>query len=58
MCTIRSKIVKARKAHKCDNCGRTISPKSRYLYMVGKNDWSGGLSAVKWCARCARTEDD
>lgn len=44
----RSAHLIARKAHRCDECGRTIDPGERYLRAVGKAE--GDLSTLKTCA--------
>jgi len=41
---------KARKVHKCGECGRDIHPGERYSYTWGK--WEGDISVHKCCAHC------
>ena len=45
------KIVKARKEHKCCECGRTISVGSKYEYFSGKIE--GGMEYYHTCIDCA-----
>lgn len=40
----------ARKEHKCDECGRIISPGEKYEYAVNK--WYGDLCVNKTCCDC------
>lgn len=41
---------KARKQHKCYECGGAILPGEQYEYTVGK--WEGDLDTFKICERC------
>lgn len=43
-------IRKARKEHKCDECGRAIHPGERYESTVGK--WDGWVDVIKTCPHC------
>jgi len=42
---------KARKAHKCCECGRTIQPGEKYMCISGI--WDGRPSRFKTCTECA-----
>lgn len=41
---------KARKAHRCEECGEDIQAGTRYVHVVGKFD--GRIDAWKFCAAC------
>lgn len=41
---------KARKVHRCAECGRAISAGEDYERVVGK--WDGSVSVFKTCCRC------
>lgn len=41
---------RARKEHRCYECGGRILPGEQYEYVVGK--WSGDFSSFKTCERC------
>lgn len=41
---------RARKQHRCDECGGVISPGESYEYVSGK--WDGWFSQFKTCGRC------
>lgn len=43
---------RARKAHRCCECGRTIGAGEVYEHASGV--WDGGPDAFKTCGRCAR----
>lgn len=43
-------IRKARKQHKCEECGAPILPGDRYESVVGK--WDGFVDTFKTCERC------
>lgn len=45
-----SKIVTARKTHKCGECNKEISPGSKYEYVVGT--WEGEFDTHKTCCVC------
>lgn len=46
---------KARKPHKCSECGRRINPGEKYEHYWGKFD--GEVSAIDTCAVCAEIAD-
>ena len=46
---------KARKPHRCSECGKTISPGDRYEHYWGKYD--GEVCAIDTCAVCAEIAD-
>lgn len=48
----------ARKAHQCDQCGRTINPGERYYRWEQASDYSGGIETYKTCEQCRRLERD
>lgn len=48
----------ARKAHRCDQCGRTITPGEQYHRFEQASDYSGGIETQKTCAQCRRLERD
>lgn len=43
---------RARKAHRCDECGRTIRPGETYRKIVGVSPEYDGLDKIKQCAHC------
>lgn len=43
-------IRKARKQHRCEECGRYILPGERYEKVVGK--WEGEVSGFNTCTHC------
>lgn len=45
-----SKVVKAKKHHKCCECGNIINPGEEYEKVVGK--WDGYFSEYKTCKVC------
>lgn len=47
-------IRKARKEHKCEECGRVIQPGEPYQYVSGK--WDGDLNFFKTCQHCEVTQ--
>lgn len=47
----------ARKAHVCDQCGRTISPGERYYRFEQVSDYDG-IETQKTCEQCRRLERD
>lgn len=46
---------KARKAHRCDECFRSIAPGETYEYVWGK--WEGDVSTFKTCPRCLKLRE-
>lgn len=48
----REEVVKARKPHKCKECGETIQPGQFYDRATGC--WDGTVSTIKTCAECAQ----
>jgi len=48
--------VRARKPHKCTECGRTIRPGEIYERATGKYS-DGGIWHVKTCTSCVRIRD-
>ena len=46
------KIRRARKTHKCCECGRPINPKDRYHHIKGV--WEGEIGDYKTCIHCVR----
>lgn len=50
-----SKITKARKTHKCVECGETIKKGDRYEYTSGL--WDGDFSVYKTCMNCLSIRD-
>ena len=51
----RETWVKARKEHKCCECGEVIKNGDEYQYIAGS--WEGDLSTFKTCERCADLRD-
>ncbi len=49
-------IVKARKDHKCCECGEIISKGQKYHRVAGK--WDGEMLTFKTCIICTRIRDD
>lgn len=49
-----SKTVKARKAHRCDECRRTIAIGERYKYTFGV--WEGYPTSHHMCSHCAEIQ--
>lgn len=47
----RSSLVKARKHHRCCECGEVIPPGAVYEYAVGL--WEGDVSSYHTCETCA-----
>jgi hypothetical protein len=47
---LNERIVRARKAHKCEECRKTINPGEEYEYTTGKYD--GAFFVVKTCSVC------
>jgi hypothetical protein len=45
----------AKKAHKCDECGRIINRGERYERATGK--WDGEVSTAKTCVYCLMARD-
>ena len=43
-------LVRARKAHKCCECGRSIAPGETYERVSGK--WGGAIDTYKTCPHC------
>lgn len=41
---------RAKKDHRCSECGRTIEPSETYEYVRGK--WNGDFDTFKTCPRC------
>ena len=54
--TISSKVVTARKEHRCCECGEAIQPGRKYERDVVAFD--GDFSTYKTCARCANIRRD
>jgi len=50
------KIVKARKHHKCVECGKGINPGERYETATGK--WDGDIHTNKTCMICRAIRND
>lgn len=46
---------KARKAHRCCECGETIEPGARYLDTTGV--WEGGPNRYRTCEGCAEIRE-
>lgn len=46
-----ARFCKARKEHRCCECGETIRKGERFEYTSGK--WDGEIQAFKTCAYCA-----
>lgn len=51
----RSTIRKARKQHKCCECGATIQPSSKYVDIFGV--WDGEPGSYKQCLECSEIGD-
>lgn len=51
-----TKDIKARKRHKCCECGGKIEPGQVYKYVIGI--WDGDLSTFKTCLVCSRIARD
>jgi hypothetical protein len=49
------RIVKARKAHVCGECGSEIEIGQRHEYVVGK--WNGDFSTHRTCLTCVAVRD-
>lgn len=47
----------ARKAHHCDECGRTIEPGETYRYWTVKDFYDNRVRTDKMCAHCRGTLD-
>lgn len=43
-------LVRARKGHRCEGCGKTIQPKHLYYYVAGK--FEGDFFTTKVCGAC------
>ena len=54
--TISQKIVKARKEHKCMECGDTIKKGDKYEYYFGKDN--GTIFIHKTCQICFNIRED
>jgi hypothetical protein len=48
-------MVKARKPHKCYECGAVINSGDAYQYTAGK--WDGYFDQFRWCVRCVAARD-
>lgn len=48
----------ARKAHRCDQCSRSISPGERYHRWEAASDYSDGIETTKTCDHCHRLARD
>ncbi len=46
----RAKLARARKTHRCDECGGAIAPGELYENVFGV--WAGDASTVRTCERC------
>ena len=51
-----SRVVTARKAHKCGECGKEILPGSKYEYNVGT--WEGNFNTHKTCSICLELRNE
>jgi hypothetical protein len=51
-----SKIMKARKSHKCCECKQEIKQGEKYEKVTGK--WDGEISTVKTCYICTLIRED
>lgn len=49
MATISAKVIKARRAHKCSRCSRTILPGKNYLRLYGNATPSDKPYVMKLC---------
>ena len=49
------RTVKARKSHRCCECGEMIEPGDEYEYVSGK--WEGDFATYCTCERCADLRD-
>jgi hypothetical protein len=52
----REKMVKAKKQHKCGECGATIEPGEKYENAVGV--WDGEFSTHKTCSICCEVRNE
>lgn len=52
---VRVKEQRARKPHRCWECGAPIKPGDLYEYVVGK--WEGDVSVFRTCEPCADLRD-
>ena len=50
------RVKKARKEHRCCECGATIQVGEQYEYIAGK--WDGEISSFKTCLTCSRIRSD
>lgn len=48
----------ARKAHVCEQCGRTIHPGERYHRFEQPSEYTDGFETFKTCDQCRRLERD
>lgn len=53
---LQSKTVKARKPHRCYECGKTINPGDQYHYLTGV--CSGDMHQQHTCTFCRRVFED
>lgn len=51
-----SKVVKARKAHRCYECSVTIAPKEHYHKITAK--WGGDVETLKVCLECEALREE
>lgn len=51
-----TKVITARKAHKCCECHKEINPGEKYEMVVGK--WEGEMSRFKTCIPCSSIRKD
>ena len=53
---LSAKVVKARKEHRCCECGETIKKGEKYELVKGL--WDGSWSTYKTCEMCVRIRND
>lgn len=53
---LTEKIVKARKEHKCCECGEKINKGEQYEKVIGK--WDSGIDTIKTCLVCKTIRED
>lgn len=52
---LKENIKKARKVHRCCECGREISMGEKYRYSVGK--WNGEIEFYRTCYHCMQAHE-